>query len=383
VVWSRPFVEFTMPELAEAIRADRDELHREVLERIQAIDDPRLSADSEFAAGTRAAVFAALDYAVAVLESEERYPPPIPEALLDQARVAARTGIDLATLLRRYMAGFSLLGEVALRDVDISPADRDRLLPVFSMHLDYLLARVSEDYELAQRDHLRSPRTKRAEAITMLLAGTSRPFDEIDHVWDAWHVGLVADGSQARERLLSLGSGAGGRLLLEQVEGQAWAWVSTRARLDPGELTAGLPSGEEGVALGVGEPACGLDGWRRSHRQAAAALGIARRGGSGVAFYAEVGTLAAIIRDDLLVSSLRDRFVVPLGSDDRGDQLRQTLRGYLATECNVSATAAILGVSRRTVKNRISRVEERTGIRLGEYLGELDLAMQIAELNLA
>jgi hypothetical protein len=372
-----------MPELAEAIRADRDELHRGILARIQAIEDPRLSADSEFAAGTRAAVFAALDYAVTVLESKERYPPPIPEALLDQARLAARTGIDLATLLRRYMAGFSLLGEVALRDVDISSADRDRLLPVFSMHLDYLLARVSEDYELAQRDHLRSPRTRRAEAIAMLLAGASRPFDEIDHIWDAWHVGLVAAGPQAEKRFLSLGSGAGGRLLLEQVEGEAWAWVSTRARLDPGDLIAHLPSGEEAVALGVGEPAYGLDGWRRSHRQAAAALGIARRGGSGVAFYTEVGTLAAIIRDDLLVSSLRDRYVVPLGSDGRGEQLRETLRGYLATECNVSATAAILGVSRRTVRNRLSRVEERTGIRIGDHLAELDVAMQLAELNLA
>lgn len=374
-----------MPELAEAIRAQRDELHREILERIQAIDDPGLSPDSEFAAGSRAAVLAALDYAIAVLESEERYPPPIPGALLDQARLAARTGIDLATLLRRYMAGFSLLGEVALRLVDISPADRDRLLPVFSLHLDFLLARVSKDYELAQRDHLRSPRTKRAEAIAMLLAGTSRPFDEIDHIWDAWHVGLVAVGPRAREGLLSLGSGAGGRLLLEQVEDQAWAWVSTRARMDPGELVARLPPDEEAVALGVGEPAYGLDGWRRSHRQAVAALGVARRRGNatGLAFYAEVGTLAAILRDDLLVSSLQNRFVVPLGSDGRGEQLRRTLQSYLATECNVSATAATLGVSRRTVRNRISRVEERAGIRIGDYLTELDLAMQLAELNLA
>ncbi len=377
---ARPFVEFTMPELAEAIRCHRDELNREILERIGGIADHGLSTGAEFTAGSRTAVFAALDYAIAVLESEERYPPPIPEALLDQARLAARSGIDLATLLRRYMAGFSLLGEAALRLVEIGPADRDRLLPVFSMHLDFLLARISEDYELAKRDCLRSARTKRAEAIALLLSGAPGVHHEIDHVWDAWHVGIVGAGSQATEHLLSLGR-SGGRLLLEQIEGEAWAWVSARGRPDPAELIALLPGVGE-VALGVGEPVYGLDGWRRSHRQATAALGIARRGDPKVAYYAEVGALTAILRDDLLVSSLQDRYLVPLGAGGRGEQLRRTLRGYLATECNVSATAATLGVSRRTVRNRLSRVEEQIGLRIGDCLAELRLSLQLVELNL-
>lgn len=385
MVGARPFVKFTAPELADAIRSHRQELHGEILERIQAIADPRIPRDHEFAAGARAAVFAALDYAAAIVESEERHPPPIPEAMLEQARLAARSGIDLATVLRRYMAGFSLLSEAALRRVEIGETERDRLLLVFSMHLDFLLAKVSEDFALAQQDQRRSSRTKRAEAIALLLAGMPGSGSEIAHPWEAWHVGMVAAGPGARERLLSLGPPVTqGRLLLEQVEGEVWFWVSSRRRLEPGDLIELLPAGAtEELTLGVGEPAYGMDGWRRSHQQAAAAIGIARRGTSKVALYAEVGTVAAILHDDLLVSSLRDRYLVPLEAGGRGEQLRSTLRGYLATECNVSATAAALGVSRRTVRNRLSRVEERAGVHIGECLAELDLAMQLEELNLA
>jgi hypothetical protein len=381
---ARPFVKVTMPELADAIRGHRDELHQEILARIRTIAEPEVSADPEFAAGTRAAIFAALDYAVAVVESEERYPPPIPEAMLEQARLAARSGVDLATVLRRYMAGFSLLGEAALRRVELREAERDRLLPVFSMHLDFVLARISEDYELALQDQLRSSRTKRAEAIAMLLAGVPGSQREIAHVWDAWHVGIVGAGARAEGQLRSLGAVVEeGRLLLEPVEGDVWAWVSSRSRLDPSELTALLPASADEVMLGVGEPVYGLEGWRRSHHQAAVALGVARRAATRVALYGQVGTLAAVLHDDLLVASLRDRFLVPLERGGRGEQLRSTLRGYLATECNVSATAAALGVSRRTVRNRLRRIEERVGVQIGGRLADLHLAMQLAELNVA
>lgn len=374
-----------MPELAEAVRDRREDLHREILERVQAIADPSVPADPEYTAGTRDAVFASLDYAATVLRGADSQPPPIPEAVLVQARLAARTGIGLGTVLRRYMAGFSLFAEAVPRIGDLSDADRHRLLPALSSHLDFLLARVGEDYALEQESLRRSPRTRRAEAIGLLLAGVPGPRSELAHDWDVWHVGLVGAGAGAREGLATLGSsGTPGRLLLEQVENETWAWVSSRKRLRPDEIVARLSTaGADGLVLGVGEPGHGLDGWRRSHQQAAAALPIARRSSPAVALYAEVGVLAAILHDDLLISSLRDRYLAPLGSGGRDETLRRTLRGYLSTECNVSSTAAALGVSRRTVRNRLRRVEERAELRIGECLAELDLAMRIAELRLA
>lgn len=381
---AQPLVNVTMPELAEAVRDRREDLHREILERVQAIADPEVPADPEYAAGTRDAVLASLDYAATVLQGAESQ-PPIPEAVLVQARLAARTGVGLGTVLRRYMAGFSRFAEAVPRIGELSDADRHRLQPALSMHLDFLLARVGEDYSLALESLRSSPRSRRAEAIGLLLAGVPAPRSELAHEWDAWHVGLVGAGASAREALASLGSTGGpGRLLLEQVEGETWAWLSSRKRLQPGEVASRLPiAGAEELALGVGEPGHGLDGWRRSHQQAAAAMPIARRSGPAVALYAEVGVVAAILHDDLLIASLRDRYLAPLGSGGRDETLRRTLRGYLSTECNVSSTAAALGVSRRTVRNRLRRVEERAELRIGECLAELDLAMRIAELRLA
>lgn len=374
-----------MPELAEAVRDRRDDLHREILERVQAISDPGVPVDPEYTAGTRDAVFASLDYAATVLQGTDSQPPPIPEAVLVQARLAARTGIGLGTVLRRYMAGFSLFAEAVPRIGELSDADRHRLLPALSMHLDFLMARVGEDYALERESLRRSPRTRRAEAIGLLLAGVPASRSELVYEWDAWHVGLVGVGANASEELASLGSTGGpGRLLIEQVENETWAWLASRKRLQPSEIVSWLPAaGIKELTLGVGEPGHGLDGWRRSHQQAAAALPIARRSNPAVALYAEVGVLAAILHDDLLIASLRDRYLAPLGSGGRDETLRRTLRGYLSTECNVSSTAAALNVSRRTVRNRLRRVEERAEVRIGDSLAELDLAMRIAELRLA
>lgn len=385
MVRGRPFPNVTMPELAEAIRCHRNELQGEILQRIEPIAEPAAAAHPEYAAGTRAAISAALDYAVAILESAEEHPPPVPAAVLAHARLAARLGIGLGTVLRRYIAGFSLLSEAAIRSVAVDDANRNRLLSAFSLHLDYLLARIGEDYALQRESLHRSPRSRRAQEIALLLAGVSGQSVEVSHDWETWHVGLVAVGSDAREALLSLGSATlPGRLLLEETDRQVWAWVSGRDRPRPDRLVSRLaPWGDKEIVLGVGEPAFGLNGWRRSHQQAAAALLMARRSGAAVAHYSEVGVVASILTDDLLVSSLRERYLTPLGTGGRGEVLRKTLRGYLATECNVSSTAAALGVSRRTVRNRLLRVEERAQLRIGECLAELDLAMRIADLRLA
>jgi hypothetical protein len=373
-----------MPDLADAIRIHREDLHREILGRIESISDPRVPTDPDYAAGTRGAVFAALDYATALLENDESQPPPVPEAVLLHARLAARSGVALATVLRRYMAGFSLLSEVALREVKMADADRNRLLLVLSMHLDFLLARIGEDYSVELESRRRSIPTRRAEAIQLLLAGMPAARSEIAHDWDAWHVGLVGVGSNVKEDLRLCFANAPGRLLLEEVESQAWAWVSSREQLQPSDLVEPLlTSAPEQLVLGVGEPARGLDGWRRSHRQATAALRVARLSSPPIALYSEAGVVAAILHDDLLIASLRDRYLLPVESDGRGADLRRTLRRYLSTECNVSSTAAALGVSRRTVRNRLRRVEERAGLRIGDCLAELDLAMRIAELQSA
>jgi DNA-binding PucR family transcriptional regulator len=90
--------------------------------------------------------------------------------------------------------------------------------------------------------------------------------------------------------------------------------------------------------------------------------------------------VAAIARDDLIESSLRQLYLVPLeGTRDGGRIARETLRAYFATERNISSTAAALGVDRGTVRNRIRMIEELLGRSLQASAADLEIALRLDE----
>ena len=94
----------------------------------------------------------------------------------------------------------------------------------------------------------------------------------------------------------------------------------------------------DGVAITVGEPADGLEGWRFSHAQAKAAMPMAERRGAPVVRFIDVAVEAAIVRDEVIATSLRRRYLRPLETArDGGAAARETLRAYFAAERNVSA----------------------------------------------
>lgn len=68
--------------------------------------------------GLRIALSAAIGHGLAVVERGEEHSPPIPKALLSQARLAAQSGVSLDTVMRRYIAGNALLGDFLLREAD-------------------------------------------------------------------------------------------------------------------------------------------------------------------------------------------------------------------------------------------------------------------------
>ena len=56
---------------------------------------------------------------------------------------------------------------------------------------------------------------------------------------------------------------------------------------------------------------------------------------------------------------------------------RTTLRAYFAAERNVSSTAVVLGVDRRTVTNRLRAIEELFGRPLKDVAAELETALRL------
>jgi len=408
------------------LRTRRDELVREIFARVRAGalassgDD-----DAEYVAGLRATVVAAVDY---VLEGIERGeddgspPTPIPAVASEQARRAARAGVPLETVLRRYLVGHTLFERFVMDEAanseenGIPPTPREALqgaLRAQAAVLDRLLERIAGEYgdELARMG--RSPEQRRAEQVRGLLAGGAVEGHAIDRAGldyeleDRWHLGVIAVGEGAAHAVRGLAVSADRRLLsVAQGERTVWAWLGGRERFAVGEIErvvsgmvaddSGVASGDggmiagDGVVIALGEPSRGFAGWRLTHQQAQAALVVALRRrkswggveGVKVTRYADVALLASALKDELLARALLDVYIAPL-EDSRGGGpvLLQTLRAYLASERNASSAAASLGVARNTVDNRLRTIEDQLGRPLHPCPAELEVALQLQELD--
>ncbi|MGE5336036.1 MAG: PucR family transcriptional regulator [Nitrososphaerota archaeon] len=365
----------------------RAQIEEAVLHRVYAISDPSEVPDPTYRAGLRLTVSAALDYALLAIERGEGRTPPPPPELLAQARLAARCGVGLDTVLRRYLAGYTLLGEFLNRELEQHLGGGSafaKLLPGRGAILDRLLAAVSDEYYREARLRPESSERRRAERIERLLAGEPIDTSEFDYDFTSCHLGLVAVGTGVKAALRAIGPGLDCRILLvRRDESSLWAWLGSRRRLDPADLLDCLGSLEHGqTAIAVGEPADGITGWRVTHRQASAALPVAKRGADPVVRYADVALLASALQDDLLTESLRNLYLEPLSRDrNGGESLRETLRAYFAADRNVSSAAAALGVTWPTIKNRLSEIEDRLASRVNSSASEIELALLLEEFE--
>jgi hypothetical protein len=370
------------------LAARRPEIERAALTRIYAISDPVETGDPEYIDGLRAALTAAIEYGLVAIEYGEERVPPIPAVLLTQARIAARSGVSLDTVLRRYFAGYTLLGDFLVEEVeraDLPPgAELKRLLRTLAMLFDRLLGAVSEEHARESTPTPDSAEKRRREQIRRLLAGELVDVSTLAYDFEANHLGLIAQGPAAGEAVRELATALDRRLLATPSDNDiVWAWLGGGQPTTPGELERFMPSiWPAGMVLACGEPARGLEGWRHTHRQAAAALPIALRTGESSVRYADVALVASMLQDDLLTTSLRQLYLDPLShGGDAGDVLQETLRAYFATDHNVSSTAASLGVKRHTVSKRLRAIEERLNRSLSSCRAELEAILRVARLD--
>lgn len=371
-------------QLAGRLRARRAEIEQSVLARAHSVSDPAEDGGPEYAEGLRAAVATAIDYGLEAIELGKGNSPPVPAELLAQARLAARSGVSLDTVLRRYVAGYTRLGDFLVAEAregaEFDPATLQALLGSLSALLDRLVAAVSDEYCRAAPGSTGSIEERRASHVRRLLAGEFLDASELAYDFEGHHVGVVASGREAAAAVRSLAGESDCRLLLVSPgEGVQWGWLGSSAGVDPESLMKlAAESVPAEASLAFGELGEELGGWRLTHRQAKAALSIAQRGPASVVRYADVALLASVLQDDLLVKSLRQLYLDPLaGERDGGEVLRRTLRAYLDADRNVSSTAAALRVSRSTAAGRLRAVEARLGRSLTACGFELETALRL------
>jgi hypothetical protein len=368
------------------LRGRRAELEEELWNRVRAVQNASRPAEEAYVAALQPTIEAGLAYGLEAIErGPSASPPPVPDTLLSQARTAARTGISLDSVLRRYCAANSLFTDTMIEQADFLQVPREELklaFRAFALAFERLLSAVSEEYSRAAGGASATLEQRRSELIDRLLAGELVEGSELSYDFSAWHLGLVAYGAGAQDSVRALAEPLDANLLaISRRDGVVWAWLGARRPGAFAERAAERPpDGAASVALG--EPAQGLAGWRLTHRQAAAALPVAIKGPKPLVSYADCPLLAAVLGDDLLATSLRQLYLAPLaGERDGGEAAKHTLRAYYQASGNASSAGAALGVNRRTIAARLLAIEERLGRRLDTFSAEIETALRLDALE--
>jgi sugar diacid utilization regulator len=375
-------------DLSNNLRSRRREIEGTVLARLFALSNATPDLGSRLAADVSDSVEAAIAYGLTTVEDGEHNTEPIPATLLARARIASRIGIGLDTVIRHYVAGYSVFVDniisAAHEHGHAQEITLRRVLRDQAILFERLVAKISEEHAREAEVRLETSEQRRAARLKRHLEGELVDVEEFAYDFDATHLALIAVGPRSADAVRKLVAAPDDRLLVvRQDRKTTWAWLGDKHKISSDKLArqaaAALP---KGVMLAIGETGQRLEGWRLSHRQARAALAVAKRRAHPIIRYADVMLLAMMLRDDLFASSLRERYLVPLDAQRDGGRIaRDTLRAYLSADQNTSSAAAALGVNRRTVTNRLRLYEAEFGRSIDRAAAEIDAALQFRELS--
>jgi hypothetical protein len=325
---------------------------------------------------------------LAAIEVGERRLPDVPALFHSRARLTARSRVSLDTMLRRYFAGYTLLTDFLLREVSDCGIRGETLQDIMrdtATAFDRLIATVTEEYVREADLKLHSRDARITMRVIALLDGEFLDTRDFNYEFEsAWHLGAVGIGRGAEDAVRDLALALDRQLLIVPRESETlWVWLGGRTRPDFAPIKSHLAGDWPAeVSVAFGEPAYGISGWRLTHRQARAVLPVVKRVSDPHVRYGEAALIASMLQDDLLATSLRELYLRPLEDErDGGKALRQTLRAYFASDRNVSSAAAALGVSRRTVTNRLRAIEARINQTLSTVATEVDAALRLYELH--
>lgn len=363
--------------------ARRSEIEQATRRKIYAVPTLNHIGDTRYSSGLQLAIDASLDYAIASAGVGAGEIAPPPASLLAQARLAARCRIGLATVVRGCLAAHAVLEGFLIDTVEGTHTTGHLLAEILTRHarlFDQLVAIVSDEYAAAADESPASTERRRAAQVLRLLAG-----DEVDTAWfnydlEGNHLAAIGQGSGATKAVRRLAQMLDFRhLLIEHSDETVWLWLGDGQPIDISRVLRFAEKGwPSSLVLAFGESALGPEGWRLSHRQARAALPMAVRSGTTVVRYVDVALLASVISDDLLAASLKELYLAPLEKErDQGELLRKTLRTYFACDRNVSATAASLGVNRRTVASRLQVAKAKLNRSPNADLAPIEIALQL------
>jgi hypothetical protein len=344
----------------------------------------------------------ALRYDIAVERVEA------PTAALEYARRLAQHGVPVNALVRAYRLGQRQMNELVfaeLRAMDIPEPMRVAVIEAITgtmfEYIDWMSQQVVGVYEDERERWLENQNSLRALRVREVLAANKAI--DVDAATTSiryplrWHhLGLIMwypdpgtegdDLARLQRFVRELGEAAGagaGSLFVAADRSCGWGWLPYRAVVTDAveKVRRFALTRPDSPSVAIGTMASGIEGFRRSHREAAEARGVAivreRRGSTVIAASDPGVSVVARLGGDVV--DTREWVVAVLGDlagDNENDaRLRETLRMYLACGSSYKVAAEELNMHFNSVKYRVGRAVARRGREIGSDRLEVELAL--------
>lgn len=269
-------------------------------------------------------------------------PEACPAVDAGAARQGAHAGVPLDILLLGYRAGHAAQWRAWFRLVEADAPDNDlrRVLiergsQFFFEYADRLSQFVTQEFTHERDRMLRSREHRRMSLIRELLEGGEVNAEDLGYDPSGHHIGVAAIGPGVESGLSELARSIDRTLLTLLVDDDVvLAWLGGRKSVEPGwEHAAERVARRRGLFLSFGDPAKGVDGFRRTHRQATRAQKFPSRDRPGEIVHHEqvaLEALAAVDEEEAAAFIARElRGLDGEGTRDR--RLRETLSVWFVT----------------------------------------------------
>jgi DNA-binding PucR family transcriptional regulator len=387
--------------LADRLPAISNDVHHVIEREIPALRDDQRIVDMLEAsvAENVSTVVHALRYGIDTADLEA------PSSAVEYARRLAQRDVDAAALVRAYRLGQARFTRLFIEELhrqtgtdQIDGATTLRAIDQVSQYIDRVVGLLLPVYERERTGWLQDRSAVLATHVRSLLDGEPADLDRLQvmlrYRLRQRHVGLVlwVDGTPVEldplRRLNELADGlaraAGSTdavLFVPCDDTTAWVWLPCGTGHGPtqNDLATVVDKAPAQLSVAVGSSGDGINGFRRTHRQALGAQAVALAAGTSTARltpFAEVAPIALMCAD---VDSLRGWVGETLGAlaarSERNAGLRDTARVFLQTGGSYTATADQLHLHRNTVQYRVRQAEELRGRPFTDGRLDVELAL--------
>ena len=331
-----------------------------------------------------------------------------PTAALEYARRLAQRGVPVNALVRAYRLGQRRMNELIfaeLRAIDIPEPMRvaviEEITGTMFEYIDWMSQQVVGVYEDERERWLENQNSLRGLRVREILAANKTI--DVDAATKSiryplrWHhLGLVMwyqdPGTEGDELarlqrfVRELGDAAaadGSPLFVAADQSCGWGWLPYRAAVADvvSKVRRFALSRPDSPSVAIGTMAGGVEGFRRSHREAEEARGVAivsdRRGQTVIAATDPGLSVVARLGGDVVAT--RDWVATVLGDlagDNENDaRLRETLRVFLGCGSSYKVAAEELNLHFNSVKYRVARAVARRGREIGGDRLDVELAL--------